>query len=94
MKIKQNRGFSIATLVMYFFYKNCHIDLLYTTVYKDFSEETYIIFFVLNCFIILINIAKGIEICNKTLMNVIELHDIPILIFINELDRESKDHIV
>ncbi|QCI17340.1 peptide chain release factor 3 [Buchnera aphidicola (Aphis helianthi)] len=93
MKIEKDRGISITTSVMQFNYKNILINLLDTPGHQDFSEDTYRILTAVDCCLLVIDAAKGIEERTKKLMDVSRLHNTPIITFINKLDRDSLEPI-
>ncbi|CAL4325868.1 Peptide chain release factor RF3 [Buchnera aphidicola (Protaphis terricola)] len=93
MKIEQDRGISITTSIMQFQYKNILINLLDTPGHEDFSEDTYRILTAVDCCLLVIDAAKGVEKRTKKLMHVSRMHNTPIITFINKLDRNSLDSI-
>jgi len=93
MDIEKKRGISVTTSVMQFTYKNILINLLDTPGHEDFSEDTYRILTAVDCCLLVIDAAKGIEKRTKKLMNVSRLHNTPIITFINKLDRDSREAI-
>lgn len=93
MNIEKRRGISVTTSVMQFTYKNILINLLDTPGHEDFSEDTYRILTAVDCCLLVIDAAKGIEERTKKLMNVTRLHNTPIITFINKLDRDSLEPI-
>lgn len=93
MKIEKDRGISVTTSVMQFQYKNILINLLDTPGHQDFSEDTYRILTAVDCCLLVIDAAKGIEERTKKLMDVSRLHNTPIITFVNKLDRDSLEPI-
>ncbi|QFQ32693.1 peptide chain release factor 3 [Buchnera aphidicola (Aphis fabae)] len=93
MKIEKDRGISITTSVMQFQYKNILVNLLDTPGHQDFSEDTYRILTAVDCCLLVIDAAKGIEERTKKLMDVSRLHNTPIITFVNKLDRDSLEPI-
>lgn len=93
MKIEKDRGISITTSVIQFKYKNILINLLDTPGHQDFSEDTYRILTAVDCCLLIIDAAKGIEERTKKLMDVSRLHNTPIITFVNKLDRDSLEPI-
>lgn len=93
MNIEKKRGISVTTSVMQFSYKNILMNLLDTPGHEDFSEDTYRILTAVDCCLLVIDAAKGIEDRTKKLMNVSRLHNTPIITFINKLDRDSREAI-
>lgn len=90
MKVEQERGISVASSVMTFDYKECTFNLLDTPGHEDFSEDTYRVLTAVDSAVMVIDSAKGIEEQTKKLFEVCRLRDIPIITFINKLDRDGK----
>lgn len=91
MKVEQERGISVASSVMSFEYNNISFNLLDTPGHEDFSEDTYRVLTAVDSAIMVLDSAKGIETQTKKLFEVCRLRDVPILTFINKLDREGHD---
>ncbi len=66
-------------------------NLLDTPGHEDFSEDTYRTLTAADCAIMVLDAAKGIEPQTLKLFEVCRLRDIPIITFINKLDREALD---
>lgn len=93
MEMEKERGISITSSVMQFDYNHHIINLLDTPGHEDFSEDTYRTLTAVDSALMVIDVAKGVEIRTVKLMEVCRLRNIPILTFINKLDREGKDPI-
>lgn len=91
MKVEQERGISVASSVMTFDYKDITFNLLDTPGHEDFSEDTYRVLTAVDSSIMVIDSAKGIEAQTKKLFEVCRLRNVPIITFINKLDREGLD---
>ncbi|WP_237155126.1 peptide chain release factor 3 [Oryzibacter oryziterrae] len=91
MKIERDRGISVVTSVMTFEYGGNVFNLLDTPGHEDFSEDTYRTLTAVDSAIMVIDAAKGIEDRTRKLFEVCRMRDIPIVTFINKLDRESRD---
>lgn len=91
MKVEQERGISVASSVMNFEYENITFNLLDTPGHEDFSEDTYRVLTAVDSAVMVLDSAKGIEAQTKKLFEVCRLRNIPILTFINKLDREGLD---
>ncbi len=91
MKVEQERGISVASSVMTFEYNGCTFNLLDTPGHEDFSEDTYRVLTAVDSAVMVIDCAKGIEAQTLKLFEVCRLRDIPIITFINKLDREGQD---
>jgi peptide chain release factor 3 len=91
MKIEQERGISVTSAVMTFEYGGAVFNLLDTPGHEDFSEDTYRTLTAADSAVMVIDAAKGIEAQTRKLFEVCRLRDIPILTFINKMDREARD---
>ncbi|GIU68035.1 peptide chain release factor 3 [Candidatus Phycosocius spiralis] len=91
MKIERERGISVSASVMTFEFDGCIINLLDTPGHEDFSEDTYRTLTAADSAVMVLDAAKGIEPQTLKLFEVCRLRDIPILTFINKMDREAQD---
>lgn len=91
MGIEKERGISVVTSVMTFEYGDCVFNLLDTPGHEDFSEDTYRTLTAVDSAVMVIDAAKGIEARTRKLFEVCRLRDIPIVTFVNKLDREARD---
>src|SRR5258708_4246379 len=91
MKIEQERGISVTTAVMTFEFEDSVFNLLDTPGHEDFSEDTYRTLTAADSAVMVIDAAKGIESQTRKLFEVCRLRDIPIMTFINKMDREARD---
>ena len=91
MEIERERGISVVTSVMTFEYGGCVFNLLDTPGHEDFSEDTYRTLTAVDSAVMVIDAAKGIEARTRKLFEVCRLRDIPIITFINKIDREARD---
>jgi peptide chain release factor 3 len=91
MEIERQRGISVATSVLAFIYKNKKINILDTPGHKDFAEDTFRTLTAVDSVIVVIDVAKGVEEQTEKLVEVCRMRNIPMIVFINKLDREGKD---
>lgn len=91
MEIERQRGISVATSVLAFIYKDKKINILDTPGHKDFAEDTFRTLSAVDSVIVVIDVAKGVEEQTEKLVEVCRMRKIPIIVFINKLDREGKD---
>jgi peptide chain release factor 3 len=91
MAIERARGISVVTSVMTFEHADCVFNLLDTPGHEDFSEDTYRTLTAVDSAVMVIDAAKGIEARTRKLFEICRLRDIPIITFINKMDRESRD---
>lgn len=91
MRIEQARGISVSTSVMTFERGGITFNLLDTPGHEDFSEDTYRTLTAVDSAVMVIDAAKGIEPQTLKLFEVCRLRDVPIITFVNKMDREAKD---
>jgi peptide chain release factor 3 len=91
MEIERQRGISVATSVLAFVYKDKKINILDTPGHKDFAEDTFRTLTAVDSVIVVIDVAKGVEEQTEKLVEVCRMRNIPMIVFINKLDREGKD---
>ncbi|MBL6958249.1 MAG: peptide chain release factor 3 [Rhodospirillales bacterium] len=91
MKVERERGISVASSVMTYDYAGCTFNLLDTPGHEDFSEDTYRTLTAVDSAVMVIDAAKGIEAQTRKLFEVCRLRDVPIITYINKMDREARD---
>src|ERR1700761_6519120 len=91
MKIERERGISVVTSVMTFEFENLVFNLLDTPGHEDFSEDTYRTLTAVDSAVMVIDAAKGIEPQTRKLFEVCRLRSVPIITFVNKVDREGRD---
>lgn len=91
MEIERQRGISVATSVLAFMYQDKKINILDTPGHKDFAEDTFRTLTAVDSVIVVIDVAKGVEEQTEKLVEVCRMRKIPIIVFINKMDREGKD---
>lgn len=91
MEIEKQRGISVATSVMGFNYEGYKINILDTPGHQDFAEDTYRTLTAVDSVIIVVDVAKGVEMQTRKLMEVCRMRNTPVIIFVNKLDREGRD---
>jgi peptide chain release factor 3 len=90
MKIEQQRGISVTSSVMTFAKDGITFNLLDTPGHEDFSEDTYRTLTAVDSAIMVLDAAKGIEPQTRKLFEVCRLRSVPIITFVNKVDREGK----
>jgi peptide chain release factor 3 len=89
MKIEQQRGISVTSSVMTFERGGLVFNLLDTPGHEDFSEDTYRTLTAVDSAVMVIDAARGIEAQTRKLFEVCRLRNVPIITFINKVDREG-----
>ncbi len=91
MKIEQQRGISVTSSVMTFEKDGITFNLLDTPGHEDFSEDTYRTLTAVDSAVMVIDAARGIEAQTRKLFEVCRLRSVPIITFVNKVDREGRD---
>jgi peptide chain release factor 3 len=91
MEVEKQRGISVSSSVMQFEYDGCVFNLLDTPGHQDFSEDTYRVLTAVDCAVMVIDAAKGVEPQTIKLLEVCRLRHTPIITFVNKLDREVRE---
>ncbi|MBI9062194.1 MAG: peptide chain release factor 3 [Marinilabiliaceae bacterium] len=91
MEIEKQRGISVATSVMGFEYDGFKVNILDTPGHQDFAEDTFRTLTAVDSVIIVVDAAKGVETQTRKLMEVCRMRNTPVIVFINKMDRPSKD---
>ena len=90
MDIEKNRGISVTSSVMTFERGGITFNLLDTPGHEDFSEDTYRTLTAVDSAVMVIDAAKGIESQTRKLLEVCRIRNIPIITFVNKIDREAR----
>ncbi len=90
MEIEKQRGISVTSSVLQFKYNGCCINILDTPGHQDFSEDTYRTLMAADSAVMVIDASKGVENQTKKLFKVCVMRHIPIITFINKMDREAQ----
>jgi len=93
MTMEQDRGISITSSVMQFYWNDKVVNLLDTPGHEDFSEDTYRTLTAVDSALMVVDGAKGVEDRTIKLMDVCRLRDTPIFSFVNKMDRDIRDPI-
>ena len=91
LKVERERGISVASSVMSYEYQGNAFNLLDTPGHEDFSEDTYRTLTAVDSAVMVIDAARGIQQQTRKLFEVCRLRDMPIVTFINKMDREAQD---
>ncbi len=92
MKVEQERGISVSASAMTYEWGGYTFNLLDTPGHEDFSEDTYRTLTAVDSAIMVLDAAKGIEPQTLKLFEVCRLRDVPVITFVNKMDREARDN--
>ncbi len=87
MELEKQRGISVSSTVLTFTFEETHVNLLDTPGHHDFSEDTYRTLMAADCAVMVIDAAKGIESQTEKLFRVCAARGIPVITFVNKIDR-------
>ena len=91
MEIEKQRGISVTSSVLQFKYNGYCINILDTPGHEDFSEDTYRTLMAADSAVMVIDGSKGVEKQTIKLFKVCVMRNIPIITFINKMDRDAKN---
>ncbi|MBB1252625.1 peptide chain release factor 3 [Streptomyces alkaliterrae] len=91
MEMEKARGISVTSAVLQFAYRDCVLNLLDTPGHADFSEDTYRVLAAVDCAVMLIDAAKGLEEQTRKLFDVCAHRGIPVITFVNKWDRPGRE---
>lgn len=91
MQMEQERGISITSTVLQFDHEGQRFNLVDTPGHADFSEDTYRTLAAVDSSIMLLDSGKGVEDRTRRLFEVCRMRQLPILTFVNKMDRIGRD---
>ena len=91
MELEKQRGISITSTVLGLAYGEHRMNLLDTPGHRDFSEDTYRTLYAADSALMVLDAAKGLEPQTLKLFEVCRMRGIPIITFVNKMDRPSLE---
>ena len=91
MEMERARGISITSTVLGLDYDGVRLNLLDTPGHGDFSEDTYRTLYAADSALMVLDAARGVEERTLKLFEVCRMRGIPVITFVNKLDRPSKE---
>ncbi|PRW62306.1 peptide chain release factor 3 [Actinopolyspora mortivallis] len=91
LAMERARGISITSAALQFSYRDHVINLLDTPGHADFSEDTYRVLSAVDCAVMLVDAAKGLEAQTLKLFDVCRHRGIPVITFVNKWDRPGRE---
>jgi peptide chain release factor 3 len=91
MAMERDRGISITSAALKFDYAGHVLNLLDTPGHADFSEDTYRVLEAVDCAIMLLDSAKGLEPQTLKLFDVCRSRHVPVVTFVNKWDRPGRE---
>jgi peptide chain release factor 3 len=90
LEMEQKRGISITSAALQFTFDDVVVNLLDTPGHADFSEDTYRVLTAVDCAVMLLDAAKGLEPQTLKLFEVCRRRGVPVITFINKWDRPGR----
>lgn len=87
MDIEKQRGISISSAALQFEYDGAVVNLVDTPGHADFSEDTYRVLSAVDCAVMLLDAAKGLEPQTMKLFDVCKHRGVPVITVVNKWDR-------
>src|SRR5260370_36402415 len=91
MAMERARGISITSAALRFDYRGTVLNLLDTPGHADFSEDTYRVLSAVDCAVMLLDSAKGLEPQTLKLFDVCRSRAVPVITFVNKWDRPGRE---
>ncbi len=91
LALEKSRGISIKTATVDFTWKDTHINLVDTPGHIDFSAEIDRALSVLDLVILVVSAVEGIQAHTLNLWESIRERQLPVLVFVNKIDRAGAD---
>ncbi len=91
MAMERARGISVTSAALRFDYRDTVLNLLDTPGHADFSEDTYRVLSAVDCAVMLLDSAKGLEPQTLKLFDVCRSRAVPVITFVNKWDRPGRE---
>jgi small GTP-binding protein len=91
MQLERRRGISVTSTVLRFKHDETVLNLLDTPGHRDFSEDTLRVLAAVDCAVMLLGAARGVEPQTEQLFQVARARRIPLIAFVNKYDRPGMD---
>ena len=90
-ELERERGITIFSKQAVFRWKDMEITLLDTPGHVDFSAEMERVLQVLDCAVLVVSAADGVQSHTMTLWRLLKRYEIPVFLFVNKMDRDDAD---
>lgn len=91
LALEKSRGISIKTATVDFTWKDTHINIVDTPGHIDFSAEVDRALSVLDLVVLVVSAVEGVQAHTLNLWESIRERQLPILVFVNKIDRAGAD---
>src|SRR5699024_406480 len=89
--LEKERGITIFSKQAVFTWKDADITLLDTPGHVDFSAEMERVLQVLDCAVLVVSGADGVQGHTETLWRLLKRYEIPAFLFVNKMDQDGTD---
>ena len=90
-ELERERGITIFSKQAMFQWRDMEVTLLDTPGHVDFSAEMERVLQVLDCAVLVISAADGVQSHTMTLWKLLKRYEIPVFLFVNKMDRDDAD---
>ena len=90
-ELERERGITIFSKQAMFQWRDMEVTLLDTPGHVDFSAEMERVLQVLDCAVLVISAADGVQSHTMTLWKLLKRYGIPVFLFVNKMDRDDAD---
>ena len=91
LEVEKRRGISVRATTLTFAWKGVQINLVDTPGHIDFAAEVERSLRVLDCAIVVLSAVEGIQSHTESIWAALEARNIPVMLFVNKLDRIGSD---
>ena len=91
MDVEKRRGISVKASALSFPWRDVQINLIDTPGHVDFSAEVERSLRILDCAVLVLSAVEGIQTHTELIWHALEALDIPVLLFVNKIDRVGAD---
>ena len=91
LDVERRRGISVRASTLSFVWQNVHFQLIDTPGHVDFSAEVERSLRVLDGAVLVVCAAEGIQAQTETIWRALEARGLPVLLFVNKIDRVGAD---
>jgi len=91
LEVEKKRGISVRASALSLGWKGVQVNLIDTPGHVDFSAEVERSLRVLDCAVLVLSAVEGIQAQSEPLWDALEALSIPVILFINKIDRMGSD---
>ncbi|NKB70928.1 MAG: GTP-binding protein [Candidatus Latescibacteria bacterium] len=92
LEVEKRRGISVRASTRSFDWRGVQINLIDTPGHADFAAEVERSLRVLDCAVLVLSAVEGVQAQTESLWRALEGRGIPVIFFVNKIDRMGADH--